>query len=58
VPAALLNDGEHFDAVNCGHMCAVERAARDGDILPCELLRDLVMAKGLVCPVPAAWRRD
>jgi hypothetical protein len=58
-PTALLNSGEHFDDVDHGHICALKRAAtKDGAVLACKLLYDLVMVKGLVCPAPAAWRRD
>jgi hypothetical protein len=59
VPEALLNGGEHFDDVDRQHLRAAERvAARDGEVLPRDLLHDLVVAKGLVCPPPAAWRRN
>jgi hypothetical protein len=60
-PEALLNGGEHFDDVGRPqHLCAAERAAaRDSEVLPCDLLHDLVVAEGLlVRPPPAAWRRN
>jgi hypothetical protein len=58
-PEVLLNGGEHFDDVNHGHICAVERAAAAGDdVLPHDLLHDVAIVKGLVHPPPAAWRRD
>jgi hypothetical protein len=55
-PKGLLNGGKHFDDVDRGHICAVERAAARDAVLPHDLLHDLVITKGLVCPAPAAWR--
>jgi hypothetical protein len=53
----LLDAGEHFNDVDCRQIFAVKRAAARDTVLPCDLLHDVVMAKGLVRPAPAAWRR-
>jgi hypothetical protein len=43
---ALLHGGEHFDDVDRAHLRIDERRAREGEVLPRNLLHDLIITKG------------